>query len=697
MKKILFVTTETPLQGGGGIATYVDSAVRAHLAAGNTVRILTYVVDKKKEELNAWDFLDISRIVELRSEDVTNLNPACIFLKNLSTIMAMEIAEFVAEFQPDIIEGQDYLFTMHSYLEQRRAGLVEDIGTTVTFCHGLSADIYQAGGNFPKDWDFRLFACEFQVLQWADCVFCPSEHTASRVREIVGMHKQIKIVPEPLLVETAEKNHKSNFSWKYTALGRVSIAKGIDRIAHFLNAANALGKLETFTFIGKNTYTPFRVSSAKEYVLKRVHPDVLEKIVFADELSRENAIEQLATHHILLCFSYTETFSYAVAEAIANSVIPLVPRFSAAAELIPEELDFLKIDTDWDDSNKLNDLLEKIKANNEVIIQKLKAYLKERVNPLFYAREYNIRQSARPQKQNWIGGDVTVLMATFNEKNHLHEAVASALFQTVAPKEILLLDDGSYDAKALEDIGALQNGKIPIKVIKRSNQGLISARRRLLQEAKTKWVIFLDSDDILAPTFIEKTLYSANNSTVRDIVAIICSRQNFGLNSEKNDYFLFGTPWHLCFNDFRMTALLETQVAREIGFDVEMRNGEADDWYFWVLLGLEEREVLFLNEPLFKYRTELGSMSWPWSEGQVQRTFLLHKHLLTYAQKRQKNIAYWFSPVFERYFRVSNCDTPIIETHVKNELLSFDLFIYRKYIKKIKWLNGLLKKVGVVK
>ena len=65
-----------------------------------------------------------------------------------------------------------------------------------------------------------------------------------------------------------------------------------------------------------------------------------------------------------------------------------------------------------------------------------------------------------------------------------------------------------------------------------------------------------------------------------------------------------------------MTALIRTKILRDIGFDATRRNGEGDDWSFWLEFTGRGHTGVLLPEQGFLYRFRKGSMSWPWSEGQ---------------------------------------------------------------------------------
>ena len=97
---------------------------------------------------------------------------------------------------------------------------------------------------------------------------------------------------------------------------------------------------------------------------------------------------------------------------------------------------------------------------------------------------------------------VTILIPVFNRAGPLVEAVQSCIDQTWRPIEILVIDDGSTDdvEAALRPFGA------QVRLIRKSNGGVASARNVGLRLAQGDFIHLLDSDDLLCPTAIEHAL-----------------------------------------------------------------------------------------------------------------------------------------------------------------------------------------------
>lgn len=99
-------------------------------------------------------------------------------------------------------------------------------------------------------------------------------------------------------------------------------------------------------------------------------------------------------------------------------------------------------------------------------------------------------------------GAVSVVITTYDEEpRFLREAVESVLAQTVAPREIIVVDDGSRIDNS-EVLGSFPR----LRVIRQDNQGLAAARNRGWRAATGTFVVFLDSDDRLVPDALAANL-----------------------------------------------------------------------------------------------------------------------------------------------------------------------------------------------
>ena len=100
---------------------------------------------------------------------------------------------------------------------------------------------------------------------------------------------------------------------------------------------------------------------------------------------------------------------------------------------------------------------------------------------------------------------ISLIVPVYNTKDYVEAAVGSVLAQSYGNWEILLGDDGSTDGSgALCDAMAERDGRI--RVFHQENGGVSKARNLALNEAKGRYLCFLDSDDSLDPRFFEALL-----------------------------------------------------------------------------------------------------------------------------------------------------------------------------------------------
>ena len=113
---------------------------------------------------------------------------------------------------------------------------------------------------------------------------------------------------------------------------------------------------------------------------------------------------------------------------------------------------------------------------------------------------------------------VSVIIPVYNVQSFLEEAVHSVLSQTYQELEIILVDDGSTDGSGLL-CDALKEKDERIVVIHDKNEGLSEARNRGIKIATGDYICFLDSDDYLDKTFVEKMMTGV---TTRGAELAIC-------------------------------------------------------------------------------------------------------------------------------------------------------------------------------
>ena len=119
--------------------------------------------------------------------------------------------------------------------------------------------------------------------------------------------------------------------------------------------------------------------------------------------------------------------------------------------------------------------------------------------------------------------DISVIVPVYNVENYLEQCLNSILNQTFSNIEIICVNDGSKDSsrKILEEY---KKRDYRIKIVDKENRGLSSARNAGLKYAQGEFISFIDSDDWIDKTMLEK-LYKNITGLNTDIA--ICAVHQF--------------------------------------------------------------------------------------------------------------------------------------------------------------------------
>lgn len=124
---------------------------------------------------------------------------------------------------------------------------------------------------------------------------------------------------------------------------------------------------------------------------------------------------------------------------------------------------------------------------------------------------------------------ISIIVPIYGVENYLNECIQSIVKQTISDIEILLVDDGSPDrcGEICEEWAARDERIIAIH---KENGGVSSARNSALKKASGEFIAFVDSDDWLAPDYVEKLLNALQNNNA-DIA--MCSSWSVGKDNSR--------------------------------------------------------------------------------------------------------------------------------------------------------------------
>lgn len=116
----------------------------------------------------------------------------------------------------------------------------------------------------------------------------------------------------------------------------------------------------------------------------------------------------------------------------------------------------------------------------------------------------------------------SIIVPIYNVESYLPKCIESILNQTCKDYELILVDDGSPDScpQICDDYAERYEC---IHVIHKCNGGLVSARQAGANASSGQYLLNIDGDDYIAPTFLE-AIHRAVSQYTPDIVAFNISR-----------------------------------------------------------------------------------------------------------------------------------------------------------------------------
>ena len=111
---------------------------------------------------------------------------------------------------------------------------------------------------------------------------------------------------------------------------------------------------------------------------------------------------------------------------------------------------------------------------------------------------------------------VSIVIPVYNVAAYLQETLDSVAGQTFEDFEVILMDDGSSDGSA--DIAKAFAGRDSrFRYVRKDNEGVSVTRNRAIELAKGRYLLLVDSDDILPQKALE-SLYRAAEDNEADVV-----------------------------------------------------------------------------------------------------------------------------------------------------------------------------------
>lgn len=188
--------------------------------------------------------------------------------------------------------------------------------------------------------------------------------------------------------------------------------------------------------------------------------------------------------------------------------------------------------------------------------------------------------------------DVSVIIPNYNRTTSLRRAILSVSKQTILPKEVLVIDDGSDEdtVEYVRDVATEFARFFPVElIIIDSNRGANYCRNRGIDSARCNYLAFLDSDDMWFPEKLEKQIACIEKAKLADARPVLSATGRYRVSSQgkivARQYGVMKfTSYNIRRSNFIGTlssVIVEKCAARRIdGFDETLR--ACQDWDFFI-------------------------------------------------------------------------------------------------------------------
>ena len=211
---------------------------------------------------------------------------------------------------------------------------------------------------------------------------------------------------------------------------------------------------------------------------------------------------------------------------------------------------------------------------------------------------------------------VSVIVPAWNAAGSILRTLESIASQTLAPRETIVIDDGSTDGTPalVRDFIAAHPG-LDIRLIEQPNAGAAAARNAGLRAATAGYLAFLDSDDCWLPQKLAHTLPLLSDPAVQIAATDMLVDDGSGELTVMECAKRFNGPYDAFTTQFLKGSIAtSTVIARRAavieadGFDESL--GAAHDYDLWVTILDRHRDGLaMLDEPLTIYDGRLEGIT----------------------------------------------------------------------------------------
>ena len=214
----------------------------------------------------------------------------------------------------------------------------------------------------------------------------------------------------------------------------------------------------------------------------------------------------------------------------------------------------------------------------------------------------------------------TIITTSYNYQDYIGETINSVINQTYNNWEMVIVNDGSKD-NSVEVIKSYCKKDSRIRLYQHENgvnKGIVETMKLGISKANTEWIVFLESDDIITPDYLEKKLEIIHNNS--DISFIFNKAELFGDERAVHDFDEVMEQQRKIINNRNIVGIIDFKTRNivitfscvtmkkslfnDIDFNTPVKQWL--DYYLWLQVATKTK-LYYIDEPLTKWRMHYKS------------------------------------------------------------------------------------------
>jgi glycogen(starch) synthase len=622
--RVALVSRELYPYVGGGIAPIVAAAARLLSQVAEVTLVTSASNREAHERLAAAGDPRLPpanvEIVWVEEPQEGQLGAYLSYMHHYSARAYQALARHYGDRGPDVIEFCDYLGEGLVTMQARHTGAPWLERTLVCVRLHTTAELANVlDAYLPDDMgSTAVYEAERFTLRHADRILWSGGDVLETYRRYYGAVAQPVRIPDAFLAEIEPEDGDgvlpvAGGPMRFLYLGRMERRKGVQNL---MRAATSLARDDwTLTLLGGDTQTGAMGSSLWEQLAMMADED--PRIRMLSHVPRAEVEAHLRNAHALVVPSLWECWPNTAREALMLNRPLLATRVGGLCELAqPGRSGWLVPElTPEAIGEAMSERLDDFEGTAELTAHgRPRDVFDELTDPEALLRRYQELAAdvgTLPARRRERRPLVSIVVPYFKLEKLVAATLRSALDQTYPNVEVVLVVDGSLR----EQDGAILDlaEKLGVTVAVQPNAGLGAARNFGVSQSRGAYVLPLDADDLIEPTFVERCVDALERDPELAYVTTwveYMTSDGTRMVNEDGGYMPLGN-WTRLIERNNVGGTCSAVFRRSL-FDAGFRYSEEltsyEDWLHYLDLHRAGHHGGVIPERLFRYRVREDSM-----------------------------------------------------------------------------------------